>query len=264
MQSGCSIAQSLFFPFPAMNRPITRSSRNFAFTLIELLVVIAIIAILAAILFPVFARARENARRSSCQSNLKQIGLGVLQYAQDYDEKYPISNNMHGAGADFATSGNNNWIAVIQPYIKSWQVFTCPSATPNGSLTAPNGNSSTNYFLNGVTLGRNQAALQSPATLVWVHEYAFVSSDAFIRPQPDPVNTSLVAPSNGNYKGWMEAGAFNYDKQHFDGGNLLFCDGHVKFRKQNSISAREFGLNSDLKGEQPAGTAVAIDTAQVS
>ncbi len=76
------------FPSPVPERVKNVSK---AFTLIELLVVIAIIAILAAILFPVFARARENARRSSCESNVKQIMLGVLQYAQDYDEKYPTA-----------------------------------------------------------------------------------------------------------------------------------------------------------------------------
>src|SRR6476646_9537285 len=93
-----------------------------AFTLIELLVVIAIIAILAAILFPVFARARENARRSTCQSNLKQIGLGVLQYVQDYDERYPQYKMDSGV-----TGTRSTWFAQTQPYLKSTQIFTCPS-----------------------------------------------------------------------------------------------------------------------------------------
>jgi type II secretory pathway pseudopilin PulG len=88
--------------------------------LIELLVVIAIIAILAAILFPVFGRARENARRSSCQSNLKQIGLGILQYTQDYDEKLVPFRNA-------APAANTPWAHHIQPYIKSVQLFKCPS-----------------------------------------------------------------------------------------------------------------------------------------
>ncbi|RYF37138.1 MAG: DUF1559 domain-containing protein, partial [Cytophagaceae bacterium] len=109
--------------------PLLRSSHHkSAFTLIELLVVIAIIAILAAILFPVFARARENARRSSCQSNLKQIGLGIMQYTQDYDEKFPLLRNN---GAPNATGGDGyggTWIA-IQPYMKSDQIFQCPSET---------------------------------------------------------------------------------------------------------------------------------------
>src|SRR5437763_7255396 len=100
------------------------SRRSQGFTLIELLVVIAIIAILAAILFPVFGRARENARRSSCQSNLKQIGLGLAQYTQDYDENYPISEDATGAGAT-ATTGpgsatvvfdNLHWPGRLQPY----------------------------------------------------------------------------------------------------------------------------------------------------
>src|ERR1700710_3138757 len=99
-----------------MSRTVT--PRRKAFTLIELLVVIAIIAILASILFPVFARARENARRASCQSNLKQLGLGFMQYTQDYDETYPTSNNGHYPWG---------WAGDIYPYVKSGQVYGCPS-----------------------------------------------------------------------------------------------------------------------------------------
>ena len=106
----------------------SHSQRASAFTLIELLVVIAIIAILAAILFPVFARARENARRSSCQSNLKQIGLGMEQYKNDYDQNFPP------VVIPFSGSPQNSWPTLIEPYIKSSQVYTCPSAT-EGAMT---------------------------------------------------------------------------------------------------------------------------------
>src|SRR5580700_805002 len=92
-----------------------------AFTLIELLVVIAIIAILAAILFPVFAQAREKARGISCLSNTKQLGLGVMMYTEDYDENYPI-----GFQSDTIWSGPFAWTYEIQPYLKSLQVFVCP------------------------------------------------------------------------------------------------------------------------------------------
>lgn len=103
-----------------------------AFTLIELLVVIAIIAILAAILFPVFAQAREKARQASCMSNESQIGLAIMQYTQDFDEVYPKSEGNAGDAAPYYDRWADTWADVIQPYVKSYDVFRCPddSSTP--------------------------------------------------------------------------------------------------------------------------------------
>src|SRR5690349_21250410 len=96
------------------------------FTLIELLVVIAIIAILAAILFPVFAQARAKARQAACLSNCKQIGLGLMMYVQDYDETYPCINRGYITGN--TTAFYMMWTAQIQPYLKNSAIFECPDA----------------------------------------------------------------------------------------------------------------------------------------
>lgn len=125
-------------------QPGTACAKRSGFTLIELLIVIAIIAILAAILFPVFARARENARRSSCASNLKQQGLAIMQYAQDYDEIMVPTylqgtcgtncyNNTGGGGWLGTTEAfeNYKWMDLIYPYVKNDGVFNCPSASSN-------------------------------------------------------------------------------------------------------------------------------------
>lgn len=114
-----------------------KKNKSAGFTLIELLVVIAIIAILAAILFPVFARARENARRASCMSNEKQIGIAVMQYLQDYDKKY-----MH-QHEDPNPSLSTFWYQPLQSYIKSDQVFRCPSKTQDAS------GAESDYVING-------------------------------------------------------------------------------------------------------------------
>ena len=98
-----------------------------AFTLIELLVVIAIIALLAAILFPVFAQAREKARTATCQSNLKQLGIGILQYTQDYDEAYPLCWTGSFNGTSFNPIEN-----LLDPYLKSAQIWKCPSRPSTG------------------------------------------------------------------------------------------------------------------------------------
>lgn len=107
--------------FSASRRSAFTNARS-AFTLIELLVVIAIIAILAAILFPVFAQAREKARQTACLSNTKQMGLAIFQYTQDYDETLPNSG-LGGGGPNQA----NRWFKAIYPYVKSLDVFVCPS-----------------------------------------------------------------------------------------------------------------------------------------
>jgi len=134
--------------------------RQRGFTLIELLVVIAIIAILAAILFPVFARAREKARQASCQSNLKQLGLGMLMYVQDYDERFPNGCYVAGGAAGPCTNGDivhtgwawmadTNWRSqvpsriylrdIINPYVKNNNLWMCPSdsRTDNWSSYSP-------------------------------------------------------------------------------------------------------------------------------
>ena len=105
------------------------TQKRSGFTLIELLVVIVIIAILVAILFPVFQKVRENARRATCQSSEKQLGLGLLQYVQDYDEKMmPREVALAGTGTGIA------WSQLMQPYIKSQNVFQCPSNPRNALL----------------------------------------------------------------------------------------------------------------------------------
>src|SRR5947208_15595614 len=107
-------------------RQISNLTSRQGFTLIELLVVIAIIAILAAILFPVFAQAREKARQTGCLSNLKQIGTGLMMYTQDYDEAYPC--NWYGGLWDTLPNGKQyKWMDAVYPYVKNEQVFSCPS-----------------------------------------------------------------------------------------------------------------------------------------
>ena len=210
-----------------------------AFTLIELLVVIAIIAILAAILFPVFARARENARRASCQSNLKQIGLGVLQYAQDYDEKYPT-------GSDTAAL---TWQQKTQPYLKSTQIFVCPSNTNSEQIAsaatqgypdvrtsyAANNNPLDDF--NGLApngLGIISGDPNKPVPLAFIQDSARVIAVVETTARnaslgvKDPANYA-VAIDNPNRRGFLFAG-------HLGTGNYLFADGHVKAMKPLSTT----------------------------
>jgi len=237
-------------------------SRN-AFTLIELLVVIAIIAILAAILFPVFARARENARRSSCQSNLKQIGLGVIQYVQDYDELLPSTRR--GGAVDVS------WRVQIYPYVKSTQIFSCPSntnnATPAGrndpSPNAPVFNQS--YLANGggdvgteAQFGgqrplRDISAGLSPTSIASIASTAqlmIVMESGGPRNDPEMYNTTDI----------QNVGFQN----HLTFTNFLFADGHVKSLKPLATAPSTTGVNEWNVANSPApqGLVDALGVAQ--
>jgi prepilin-type N-terminal cleavage/methylation domain-containing protein/prepilin-type processing-associated H-X9-DG protein len=187
------------------------SAEKRGFTLIELLVVIAIIAILASILFPVFARARENARRSSCQSNEKQMALAALQYAQDYDER--LFGHYTGPASKQIT-----WMNRLQPYMKSTQLFKCPSETGDiaGGLTTANTSYCyNNYYLNDpqsnseTAGGQSLAAIQNVAETVIFAEATNRGSSQY---------TCLPTGSN------------KPTAPHLEGGNFAFVDGHVKWQ----------------------------------
>ena len=122
--------------------------KNFlkGFTLIELLVVIAIIAILAAILFPVFAQAREKARQTTCLSNMKQIGLALMMYTDDYDETYPNANG-GGSGISPSDPSMRAYTCLLEPYVKNTALFVCPSA--KGAAALKKIKYATSYFANG-------------------------------------------------------------------------------------------------------------------
>jgi len=218
-----------------------------AFSLVELLVVVAIIAILAAILFPVFARARENARRSSCQSNLRQIGLGALQYTQDYDET--LFRSFYGsATADSDATTNYKWMDAIFPYVKNEQVFVCPS---DSTITYHfrDGKNYGSYGLNGAynvvgdayTPPRSSAnslvswsQIGVPSETVWMADNANApsptnpgGSQAFYWATP----ASNPAISNSHPKQLQ-----NIIERHLDTTNVLFCDGHVKAFKLDALA----------------------------
>ena len=173
------------------------------FTLIELLVVIAIIAILAAILFPVFAKAREKARQSSCASNLKQLALAIYNYKMDYDETYPLSYPAQGVGATQVVSGTPTywWMDLLELYVKSKQVFRCPSGD-RGACCITELNS------------------YSPSK-----EMSMGAKDAEVA---KPSETFMIADAVANCTVWPHdtKGAIGY--RHFGRFNGAYFDGHVK------------------------------------
>ncbi len=234
--------------------------RNSAFTLIELLVVIAIIAILAAILFPVFAQAREKARAVSCTSNEKQIGLSIIMYSQDYDEMYvdaglEVFNFDNGLDveSDLPYKNCKGWpctrgdgaatfAARLMPYIKSYDVWVCPSANNSGvnkgagtgndawysntgsfELTDPAREKLISYWYNVCFHGIGEAGVDAPAERVILTETG---------------RRRVAFDLNSGRDGYARASKWsNYYRPHTDGVNLLFADSHVKWFRDSGMGS---------------------------
>jgi len=251
-------------------------SKSFGFTLIELLVVIAIIAILAAILFPVFAQAREKARAITCVSNLKQLGLAAMQYQQDYDEKYvPSFRYQHPPVGNVATT-LSWWDDILQPYTKSHQVAICPDRQWEETATDPankwsNGKKMMSYAVNDMnyfgTFGNAQENQWNTenGTSGTAHT-GFQNQDVNGECGGQfgcSVNGAAIAQPSGtiwildcpfdevwadwqvdwNPQAWIHAG--NTYSLHQGGFNAVFADGHAKWRKDGTSKLCDFTIQDD-------------------
>ncbi|HTE18509.1 MAG TPA: DUF1559 domain-containing protein [Armatimonadota bacterium] len=219
------------------------------FTLIELLVVIAIIAILAAILFPVFAQAREAARKASCASNMKQLGTAIAMYGTDYEgtlvggggncfgSPRPPCDPGGDGSTDAASVPGQQWQWVIQPYIKNWNVYKCPS-DPKPIANAPVSYGINNIALNSASgeTGINESAVQAPADTVALME---IGEGSWARlDMGETTNAVRMVGDNTIWDSWdrvakVDPGWSWGDSQprHGGGGNILWVDGHVKFAR---------------------------------
>ena len=210
-----------------------------AFSLIELLIVLAIVGGIAALLFPLFSKVRDNARRASCQANLKQVGLGFMQYCRDYDEKMPRHFFNSDGAPGYSPASDQGWMQVLQPYIKSVGVFQCPSeGNPLPNVLGTKGSS--DYWLNFAASGINLSLVSNSSRTVFVGEGDDLTAGSA------GFHSSLgFVPFVGDFHSWdgeiFDASGKTWGhgaKRHLSGSNFLFFDGHVKWLTPDALDAK--------------------------
>lgn len=266
---------------PRVNRRVSGPVK--AFTLIELLVVIAIIAILAAILFPVFAQAREKARQTSCLSNLKQLSTSCLMYTQDYDETWPLTYQQSSGyiwtvpldddSPEDLEAERSLWAVSLQTYIKSNGVFVCPSATEEwtggGGITDKESKGfHLSYLINGYLNQWPAASSPAPASVITFSEATGKQyMNGWIAPFPLPRNVdgsdmTMFNPGDGTNCGGAVASTFGFTSisrakswfLHGRGQNYAYMDGHVKWQATPGGNSPWATLNADGKPASPGAT----------
>lgn len=227
------------------------------FTLIELLVVVAIIAVLAAILFPVFAKARENARRASCQSNLKQIALSMLMYGQDYDGRFPTARLHSTVG--FTKDMPMGWADALQPYLKSTEILQCPSDNNSArkgtsgefdGIIWPRGSNYTDYMINNIAAGVVDSQFGYPSETILLAEGGSSTSWSVYSANGNGFATQsapISCPTAGYPAPNFAQNTLGGYTRHLDGSNFAFVDGHIKW----------------LKGVVPADGSMSKETSEV-
>ncbi len=193
--------------------------RSRGFTLIELLVVIAIIAILAAILFPVFLSAKDMAKQTKCANNMKQLGTAIQVYLQDNRERMPFQANWDDPYDAFVPTADPNWAKGLLAYSRNKEIFFCPSSVPNKQYAnaEPTRLTKISYMFNGIAIGKLSSLCKHSSKTIVIRENSFSWGRPWCRP---------------TFQGAVTIYQDGYVK-HREGSNYLFVDGHVKARKQS-------------------------------